>query len=147
MNESELKKLCAEWQQRLKLQSWNIVCKFARHNEIDNEKLANVTYRLATEEAVVRVLDQDDYQRIYGEDFPQAIEKSIVHELLHLVLAPLEPEGGVYGTQEVVREQIVNRLSDTLVALKRERIESGIGFVENPGAGECIGAFLPEVTL
>jgi hypothetical protein len=118
MTLEELQELCGEWQERLRLQNWKIVCKFVRHNEINDPQVANVSYQLRNEQAVVRVLDQEDYRRTHDKDFPQDIEEAVVHELLHLVLAPLEPEGGVYGALEVIQEQIVNRLSDTLVALK-----------------------------
>jgi hypothetical protein len=120
MTESELQELCSEWQKRLKLQNWNIICKFVRHNEIGADTIAEAHYRLNLETAVLKVLDQDDYLRVWDRDFPQDIEESVVHELLHLELATLAPEGGYYGTQEIIQEQTIDRLARVLVALKRE---------------------------
>jgi hypothetical protein len=145
LNEPELQKLCNEWKKRLGLAHWRIDIRYGRRDEFDDNVIANVTHQIEFENAVIKILDPSQYIGL----FPQDIEQSIVHELLHILFAPIEPEGGYYGEQKVLAEQIADRIARVLVSLKRERIERGFGFVENPAEGKCVGTFsaVPEVTI
>jgi hypothetical protein len=91
--------------------------RFGRRDEFEKNAIANATYRVEMEDALIKVIDPREYSCM----FPQDIEHSLVHELLHVLLVPLEPEGGYYGAQEILNEQIINRAARALVDLKRER--------------------------
>jgi hypothetical protein len=143
MNGTELRNLCTEWQNRLGLAHWRIDIRFGRRDEFENGVIANVTQQVEFERAVIKILESYQHSSLFSQD----IEQSIVHELLHIVFATLDPEDGYYGVQKVLSEQVINRLAQVLVDLKRERTECGAGCVESPGEGERAGAFLPEVTI
>jgi hypothetical protein len=116
VGEPELQALCKEWQARLGLAHWEIAIRFGRRDEFSDGALANVIHQDRLETALVKILDPNDWP----SPFPQGIEQSIVHELLHVAHALCEPDGGYYGTQEICYEQVIDRLAKALVALKRE---------------------------
>jgi hypothetical protein len=116
MTELELQELCAEWQKRLGLSYWKITANFARHYEFDDDSEAKATYIMGQEKAIIKVMSPNDYNSLY----PQDIEESLVHELIHILYAPLAPDGGFSGIQQTFEEQFINRTASALVTLKRE---------------------------
>jgi hypothetical protein len=115
MTESELQELCAEWQSRLGLAHWKMSVRFGDPNEMGS-CIANESHQPEFETALIKILKPSAYSGL----FPQDMEQSLVHELLHILVSPLEPEGGYHGTQDFLFEQTIDRLARILVALKRQ---------------------------
>jgi len=112
----QLTELCTEWKERLGLQAWQVGIAFARHYEMELRGQGECSWTLDKLQAYIRILDPADYEP--NETFPQDIEKTLVHELLHLMFAPFDTERGTseYGVQH----QAIELLSRALVNLKRE---------------------------
>ena len=111
MEQSEelLNELCRYWQAELGLQHWKIEVKVVRGAEI-GEMCGQNDYSFTEETALIRIKSADDYHGYY----PYDMEKVLVHELLHLVLDDARHESSMYY------EQAINRLSQTLLKLKRK---------------------------
>lgn len=112
----QLRDLCAEWQARLGLQAWQIGIALAKHYEMELQCQGECSWTLDKLQAYIRILDPADYEP--NETFPQDIEKTIVHELLHLMFAPFHCD---VGTKEWhLQHQAIELLSRAMVKLKRE---------------------------
>jgi len=112
---SNLDQLCAEWQEILGLQNWDVVAKIVRFYDLDGRVHGQCSWTLAKREALIKILDPDDYDPDFA--FPHDVEKILVYELLHLHFAPFSvgsdtPEG-------IAQEQAVGAIANALVKLKR----------------------------
>lgn len=113
-DQSTLEKCIDFWKEVLGLQPWNIQAMFERAGNL-NGYHANIKYKPEKEAAILRVMDPIDW---YDYPWPQDVEASIVHELLHLLLWPLDyMESGPLS--ETHTEQIIERLTKALVNLRR----------------------------
>lgn len=111
MTQAELEVRVAHWQERLRLQDWDVTICTRRHWEL-KEVCAQVTLVLNKKAALISILDPNDYQP--DEFSVDGIERAIVHELLHLHLEPLAPEDRE-GLQWTALEQAINAISHALV--------------------------------
>jgi hypothetical protein len=75
-------------------------------------------WTLSKREAAVRILDPIDYP----DDvvFDQDVEKTVVHELLHLHFAPFMGDYKPDDLEHIAKEQAIEAVAKSLVALKRE---------------------------
>jgi hypothetical protein len=93
--------MLAYWQKRQHFDDWNIKVKIAPQSEMAG-LLGTIDWDGKTRQATIRLLDPADY-RGYGHydcrdalgarDIRNDMENSLIHELLHLVLAPLKATG------------------------------------------------------
>lgn len=111
----ELQTACAEWQKRLRLQDWIVKCKIVRQKEMINETAAaEVKHYIMKKQAIIRMRDPIDFpEEVIME---QDMEWDLIHELLHLYLAPLHTD----ETDEAV-EQIVECLASSFITLHRDK--------------------------
>lgn len=117
MEKPDLEPMVREWQERLRLLDWDIVSKYERMDEMPDGKQGTMGWTLMKKQAVMRVLDPIDYPR-YCKDFPQDIEATVVHELLHLHLEPAAPDkkdDAAFGLFECAVDQVAR----ALVGMKR----------------------------
>jgi len=106
------------WQRRLNLQDWDISVLVARASELKPKTLGNVHWDLAKKVAVIRVLDPVDYKLAPNEILPD-IELTVVHELIHLEMAPTLADLRRTDANRVQEEKAVNRMAEALVLLGR----------------------------
>lgn len=119
--EEELCELLSYWQHKLRLTDWRITTKIVRKKDLENEHAqaqvwANQDLRLAE----ISILDPIDYDG--GEDWPQDIEGSLVHELTHLVfwfLESVDPEED--RVRYSLEEQAVEAIADALIAARLDK--------------------------
>ena len=118
VSDDELKKLCAEWQDRLRLQAWDIDASICRASEFvlpnccgENE------WNHQNNKSEIRILDHVDFPKI---KFPQDMEVALVHELLHLCFESFEPKNKESLRFDLM-ERTIERLANVLVELKRGR--------------------------
>jgi len=104
------------WQQRLKLQNWNITVVLTRRAELKPKTLGGIRWDKSKKSAVLSVLDMSE-NRLPLCEMLDDIEFTIVHELVHLELASL-PRSEASRSNE---EQAVNRITEALLGLARGR--------------------------
>ena len=84
LTEEELSLLCCKWQKKLRLSHWDIAIRISRAEDMPiAEVQAANQISLTTEKALISILDSQDYPKGV---FPQDMEVSLVHELLHIPL-------------------------------------------------------------
>jgi hypothetical protein len=116
--EEELAILGRWWQEKLKLQQWEIVFQLVpkKHTSfVDIDCQARVFWKRAGLQAQVMLMRHEDWA---SEEFPHDMEKSLVHELLHLVFAPFAAEGED-TEMDIAQEQAIQIISRALIDLKR----------------------------
>lgn len=119
LTEDEITVLCAEWQQILGLQDWDVkpgIYRASRFNVAEAQAECNWTLKKKT--ALIRILDPTDYPE--NIMWPQDLEQSLVHELLHLHMAPFDDTKSG-SPEEIMMEQATDLIAKALVRLKRQK--------------------------
>lgn len=112
--QKRLERVLKVWQKALHLLDWEVKIRMVRARENDNNQ-GQVAFNLNKRQALITVMNPLDYD---NPEFPQDIERTIVHELIHLHLAPLNtpPDGPMW----IAEEQAINALADAFVRLQRK---------------------------
>jgi hypothetical protein len=114
-SEDELKALLREWQKILRLQDWDVVVRFARRYEFnDEDNQGECSWVLDRREALIKILASEDYNP--NCIYPHDVEGVLVHELLHLHMAPWRVQERM---EDVAKEQAIEAIAKALVSLKR----------------------------
>ena len=106
--EARLERQMKGWQKRLGLDDWKIALHVVRLAELDKRTWGNAEWDAETKTGTINVLDPRDYN-LKGSDLRLDMECTIVHELVHIQVAPLE------ATDESEREEVVNRIMTALL--------------------------------
>ncbi|HTS29712.1 MAG TPA: hypothetical protein VMH81_27770 [Bryobacteraceae bacterium] len=106
----------ASWQRRLGLQDWNISVMCAKAAELRPQTVGNIHWDRSAKTALIRVLDPADYHMAW-QPMLRDIEFTVVHELIHLELAPLLSDLQRSEANRREEEYTVNHLSDALLQL------------------------------
>jgi len=101
------------WQSRLGLEEWRIAARIVRQTDLNPDTLGNLKWNSARRIATIKVLDPRDYD-MPASQIPQDMERTVVHELVHLELSVLPREGSA-----TVEERVVNRMTEALLGLDR----------------------------
>lgn len=112
MTQPQLSRACLSWQKRLRLQDWRISINFGTEQEMTNPYPCDGLTHYSPEEMTATILiaaEQDDAD--------EGIEKTIIHELLHLV---------IHGDRElekyeVMTERAINQIADALYGAYRRK--------------------------
>jgi hypothetical protein len=99
------------WQKRLALDAWKIDAHIVRQRDLNPDTLGNLKWNAASLTATIKVLDPRDYD-MPAAQIPSDIERTVVHELIHLELSVLPRNGSPR-----VEEQVVNRVTEALLGL------------------------------
>ena len=108
------------WQRRLNLQDWNISVVIARAADLKPKTLGNIHWDNEKKTAVIRVLDPADYQMTVPEML-EDMEFTVVHELIHLELAPVLSQFPRNEANRREEEHAVNHMADALLKLQRAK--------------------------
>ena len=106
------------WQNRLNLQAWNISVVLARATELKPKTLGNIHWDLEKKTAVIRVLDPADYRLPFKEMLAD-MEFTVVHELIHLGLAPVLSDLQRSDANRREEEHTVNHMTEAFLKLDR----------------------------
>ena len=119
LTEDELQQLCAEYQKVLRLQDWTIVVRVLRARDFElKDCVGECRWVLPRKEAIIHILDPVDYPP--GDKFPQDMERSLVHELLHLHFAAISEKAERAGVDiDVELEQAFHGIDGAISALRR----------------------------
>lgn len=115
MTQKDLESLCREWQKRLRLQDWNIAVKLLRQYDMPPIR-GSIDWTYGLKAAVIRVLDPIDYDPSWVDRSDP--EQTLIHELLHLHFACLDPDQK--GSEQREFEQGVELIAMALFDLKQE---------------------------
>jgi hypothetical protein len=96
------------WQKRLSMDDWSLSIQVVRQHDLDKNTWGGAEWDPDKKTGVIRVLDPLDYN-LKGGELKLDMECTIVHELVHIQVAPLDAK------TERQREQIVNRLMTALI--------------------------------
>ena len=107
------------WQKRLNLEDWKISVEVSRASDLKPRTLGNIHWDTDKKTAVIRVLDPADY-RLPFADVLQDIEFTVVHELIHLELAPVLAPLQRNDANRREEEHAVNHMTDALLHLDRD---------------------------
>lgn len=113
-----LNALCTKWQRILRLQDWDVKILFARGFDLTAGKQGTIEWVSKKKSAFVKILDPQDYEPAIR--WPQDVEKTVVHELLHLHYAPIDDTEGL---REMILEQAVECIATALISLDRQTKE------------------------
>jgi hypothetical protein len=102
----------AVWQQRLKLEGWQISVVMARQSDLPPKTMGGIRWDKGKKTAVIWVLNPSDYRLSYREMLDD-MELTVVHELVHLDLASL-PRGQASRSSE---EHAVNGIAQAMLGL------------------------------
>jgi len=117
VNLTLLRKRAKYWQNQLGLKHWTIKVVWAKAGELDDEDNLRVyglnTYDPNHMTSLIQVLNPKDADETYN------VEETLIHELLHLFMFPLESAAGFSiksptDQWETAMEQTINRLSELL---------------------------------
>ena len=106
--ESRLERQVRFWQHRLGLDEWTISLRVVRQLELSRDSWGSSEWDDERKTAIVSVLDPRDYN-LRGGELRLDMECTIVHELVHLQVAPLAARDA--GT----REDVVNKIMGALM--------------------------------
>ena len=114
-----MRKLCALWQRRLRLQDWQVRLLIKSAEDVDGG-FARCKIGQSEKRAVISIVEPGDPSsldlQLIGE---RDIEEDIVHELLHLYMDAFSPEDQDSSEYEAI-EQAVGVLANCIVRLSRE---------------------------
>jgi hypothetical protein len=96
------------WQKRLSLEDWNLTVRLVRQSEIDANSWGMAEWDPVAKTGTISVLDPRDYN-LHGGELKLDMECTIVHELVHIQVSPLD------ARDESVREGVVNKLMGALM--------------------------------
>jgi|SRR5579871_1197336 len=106
--ESRLDHQMKFWQKRLRLDDWNLTVRLVRQSEIDHNSWGAAEWDPDAKTGTISVLDPRDYN-LRGGELKLDMECTIVHELVHIQVSPLD------ARDELIREEVVNKIMTALM--------------------------------
>jgi hypothetical protein len=115
---TEVQESCEQWQKVLRLQDWVIKAGIYRERDMHLGKCCGeCEWNLKTKIATIRILDPIDYPDNLIMD--QDMEKTLVHELLHLHFGPLYADTDDTSINDA-QEQAIDCIANALVNISRK---------------------------
>jgi hypothetical protein len=96
------------WQKRLGLDEWGLTVRVVRQADIEANSWGMAEWDSDTKTGTISVLDPRDYN-LHGNELKLDMECTIVHELVHIAVSPLDARDGT------VREEVVNNIMAALI--------------------------------
>lgn len=116
-NLNRLEELLEEWKSILHLEKWDIELRRSRQIDfLEGDNQGEITFNKVECQAILSILDHIDW---VDTPFKQDMEKTLVHELLHLIYADFEPEDS-NSLQYTLWHRSIDSMARVLVSLKRK---------------------------
>lgn len=116
-NPDRLEELLEEWKSILHLGQWDIELRRSRQVDfLEGDNQGEITFNRVECQAIIRILDPIDW---VDTPFKQDMEKTLVHELLHIIYADFEPEDS-NSLQYTLWHRSIDSMARVLVSLKRK---------------------------
>ena len=97
-------------------EDWNVSVLVVRSNELKPKTLGNIHWDTDKKTAIIRVLDPAEYQMPFREMLDD-MEFTVVHELIHLELAPALSQFSRNDASRREEEHAVNHMAAALLKL------------------------------
>lgn len=124
MSPEELAERCAYWQRVLRIADWKIGVKYAHSYEVEHDNIGTVKIWSEEKAALVNLIYPAEYEPGPWDTVePYDEEKTLVHELLHVLMEPHAPKKET--PQHTAFEQTINLLAHALVGLDRHAEKLG----------------------
>lgn len=104
-----------KWQKRLGLSDWDITIRFRDAQDM-NQNCATTRIRANMQHADIRIMNEDDRQKSDPADSNQELD--LVHELVHVRLWAIDPDGAE-GVLHTCREQAIEWIAKALIESDR----------------------------
>lgn len=118
LNDEQLQQRLVYWQEKLNLLDWKIEAKIKRANHMRENCAGAVNWTMQKKMATIAILDPIDYpDDVMGE---QDMENTLVHELLHLHLAPMNDDYSENEHYILFEEWAINSIAGALIAVERK---------------------------
>ena len=116
-NLNRLEELLEEWKSILHLEQWDIELRRSRQKDfLESDSQGEIDFNRVECQAIIRILDPVDW---VDTPFKQDMEKTLVHELLHIIYADFEPEDS-NSLQYTLWHRSIDSMARALVSLKRK---------------------------
>lgn len=116
--DDEVQEACEKWKKILRLQDWVTKSGIYRERDMRLDGCnGECEWQLKTKIATIRILDPIDYPE--NLIIEQDMEKTLVHELLHLHFAPLYADTDDKSIDDA-QEQAIDCIANALVNLNRK---------------------------
>ena len=116
-NPNRLEELLEEWKDILHLEQWDIELRISRQKDfLEGDNQGEITFNKVECQAIIHILDPFDW---VDTPFKQDMEKTLVHELLHIIYADFEPEDS-NSLQYTLWHRSIDSTARVLVSLKRK---------------------------
>ena len=116
-NLNRLGELLEEWKSILHLQQWDISLGIRREKDfLEGDNQGEITFNRVECQAIIHILDPVDW---VDTPFKQDMEKTLVHELLHIIYADFEPEDSD-SLQYTLWHRGIDSMARVLVSLRRK---------------------------
>jgi hypothetical protein len=106
--QAHLERQLKSWQKRLGLERWDLSVQIVRKSALDQDTWGNAEWDSDAKTGVISVLDPQDYN-LKGAELKRDMECTIVHELVHIQVSPLDS-----GNPQA-HEEVVNRIMNALL--------------------------------
>jgi hypothetical protein len=108
---SQVEQWLRTWQARLALTDWKVDAHIVRAADLNPDTLGHLKWNASDHTASIKVLSPLDYD-LPADQIPADMERTVVHELVHLQLSVLPRNGS-----KITEEQVVNKITEALLQL------------------------------
>lgn len=106
------------WQKKLNLSDWRIKINICRARDMREDCAGSINWTLSNKMASISILDPIDYPTDVME--VQDMENTLVHELLHIHLAPLNDDYSQNEHYTLFEEWAICSIVGALIELERK---------------------------
>ena len=107
---------CQEWQKRLRLADWDVDVKVVPAMDMYTTQLqGSVHWQMTERTANIKLVTPEDAAK-QNPVRPYSIEETLIHELLHLHMAPFEPDTSQQA-ECLAMEFAINAIAGALLKL------------------------------
>ncbi len=118
LTEEQLNDRLQYWQSKLKLSDWNIEVRICRASDMQENCAGSINWTLPNKMATISILDSIDYPEDTME--VQDMENTLVHELLHIHLAPISEDAHENEHYSLFEEWAICSITSALIELERK---------------------------
>lgn len=118
LDDEQLQQRLVYWQKKLNLSDWKIEAHIKRGRDMREDCAGSINWVLPNKQAIISILDSVDYPD--NTTGVQDMENTLVHELLHLHLAPIAEDSRENEHYTLFEEWAINSIADALIDLERK---------------------------
>lgn len=118
LTQEQAEERLAHWQKILRLEHWDVAIHVVRASAMDPGNQASIGWTPEKRMARIKLADPIDWPPGTDEAFPQDMENSIVHELLHIHFRDVEKKSEEPSDERT--EQVIHVIACALVDLDRK---------------------------